>query len=60
MAGRSGSGIVPIHPLRAKASQSTQLIKSDAVSTILKVKVWTNEVVGMKLLEALVDALSGL
>ena len=51
---------MPINPLRAKAAQSTQLIKSDAVSSILKVKVCANEVGGMKLLAALVDALSGL
>ena len=37
---------------------ATGTTKSDAVSTILKVKGWANEVGGLKHLKALVDALS--
>lgn len=48
---------------RQKARQMVATVasttgNSDAVSTILKVKGWANEVGGMKKLRALVDALS--
>ena len=41
-----------------KVAESTHLTKSDALSTIRKVKAWANEVGGMKTLKALVEALS--
>jgi hypothetical protein len=41
-----------------KVAESTHATRSDAVSTILKVKSWANEVGGMKSLKALVEALS--
>jgi hypothetical protein len=42
----------------AKVAESTHVTKSDALSTILKVKGWAREVGGMKTLKALVEALS--
>ena len=42
----------------AKVAESTHVTKSDALSTILKVKGWAKEVGGMKTLKALVEALS--
>jgi hypothetical protein len=42
----------------AKVAESTHVTKSDAVSTILKVKAWAREVGGLKTLKALVEALS--
>jgi hypothetical protein len=39
-------------------AESTHATRSDAVSTILKVKAWSKEVGGMKNLKALVEALS--
>jgi hypothetical protein len=39
-------------------AESTHVSRSDAVSTIRKVKSWANEVGGMKTLKALVEALS--
>jgi hypothetical protein len=42
----------------AKVAESTHVTKSDALSTILKVKAWAKEVGGMKILKALVEALS--
>ena len=42
----------------AKVAESTHVTRSDAVSTIRKVKAWANEVGGMKTLKALVEALS--
>lgn len=41
-----------------KVAESTQATRTDAVSTILKVKAWSKEVGGMKNLKALVEALS--
>jgi hypothetical protein len=41
-----------------KVAESTHGTRSDAVTTILKVKSWANEVGGMKSLKALVEALS--
>ena len=42
----------------AKVAETTNVTKSDALSTILKVKALANEVGGLKKLKALVDALS--
>ena len=42
----------------AKVAESTGTGSADALSTILKVKSWANEVGGMKKLRALVEALS--
>ena len=42
----------------AKVAESTGSGSTDALSTILKVKSWANEVGGMKKLRALVEALS--
>ena len=42
----------------ARVAESTHVFRSDALSTILKVKAWANEVGGMKTLKALVEALS--
>ena len=42
----------------AKVAASTGTGSADALSTILKVKSWANEVGGMKRLRALVEALS--
>lgn len=42
----------------AKVAESTHGTRSDALSTILKVKGWAREVGGMKTLKALVEALS--
>jgi hypothetical protein len=42
----------------ARVAQSTGTGNADALSTILKVKSWANEVGGMKKLRALVEALS--
>ena len=42
----------------AKVAESTHVTKSDALSTILKVKGWAREVGGMKTLKALIEALS--
>ena len=42
----------------AKVAEATLVIKGDAVSTILKVKAWAKEVGGMKMLKALVEAMS--
>jgi len=41
-----------------KVAESTHVTRTDAVSTILKVKSWAKEVGGMKNLKALVEALS--
>jgi hypothetical protein len=41
-----------------QVAASTHVSRSDAVSTIRKVKSWANEVGGMKTLKALVEALS--
>lgn len=42
----------------AKVAESTGIGNADALSTILKVKSWANQVGGMKKLRALVEALS--
>ena len=42
----------------AKVAEATNVTKSDALSTILKVKALANDVGGLKKLKALVDALS--
>lgn len=42
----------------AKVAESTHVNRSDAVAKILKVKSWAKEVGGMKMLKALVEALS--
>lgn len=42
----------------AKVAESTGSGSADALSTILKVKSWANEVGGLKKLRALVEALS--
>jgi hypothetical protein len=42
----------------AKVAEATGVVKSDALSTILKVKSVANEVGGLKKLKALVEALS--
>jgi hypothetical protein len=41
-----------------KVSEFSQVSRTDAVTTILKVKAWAKEVGGMKNLKALVEALS--
>jgi hypothetical protein len=41
-----------------KVAESTHTTRTDAVSTILKVKAWAREVGGLKNLKALVEALS--
>lgn len=46
------------HKMAAKVVASTGGNSADALSTILKVKSWANEVGGMKKLRALVEALS--
>ena len=43
----------------AKVVESTGTSSADAVTTILKVKAWANEVGGLKNLKALVEALGG-
>ncbi len=42
----------------AKVAETTNVTKSDAVATILKVKALANDLGGLKKLKALVDALS--
>jgi hypothetical protein len=57
MKGRKG-GKKKAQRIVAQVAESTQVSRSDALSTILKVKSWANEVGGMKSLKALVEALS--